>query len=475
MAPTVPIDFLGQRESKTCSFVQMIGKSRKYSKGHASGFIPDYRHAVETMAESEGLGSSGRVDMEMTASEDSYAPKRKCICLNTESYDSFGVPMQVLSLSRMSKSERKDLESRLKLELEQVRILQKRVASLSSNVVAFSPSSDIWSCPDGQKRLPLDNFRNKSGFLSSQGKKRAPGRYGARTKRTASGHFKVAKKAVSASNSEGIFMQQCETLLNRLMNQPQGYMFNTPVDVVKFNIPDYFTVIKHPMDLGTVKSKIASGEYSSPLEFAADIRLTFSNAMTYNPPGHHVHSMAEKLGKYFETRWKAIEKKLSATEPPSVPSKESAGAETQTISGALASKTKKMTSNDTKVKLEQLSRQNMTYEEKSKLSAELEALLGELPDNILNFLKEQSSGAMQTGEDEIEIDIFAFNQETLYKLQQLLDVYLLERQKTHAKLELCEMEVNLFLILSRYLVYHLSPVDQHFIHIFFHGFLVLDR
>ncbi|KAK8479498.1 hypothetical protein V6N12_033851 [Hibiscus sabdariffa] len=33
---------------------------------------------------------------------------------------------------------------------------------------------------------------------------------------------------------------------------------------------DYFNVIKHPMDLGTVKKKMASGAYANPLEFHVD-------------------------------------------------------------------------------------------------------------------------------------------------------------------------------------------------------------
>ncbi|CAI0457262.1 unnamed protein product [Linum tenue] len=82
------------------------------------------------------------------------------------------------------------------------------------------------------------------------------------------------------------------------------------VDVVKLNIPDYFTIVKHPMDLGTIKSRIMSGLYSSPLEFAEDVRLTFSNAMLYNPKGNDVHIMAESLKKFFEVRWKSIDRKL---------------------------------------------------------------------------------------------------------------------------------------------------------------------
>ncbi|PPD95535.1 hypothetical protein GOBAR_DD07428 [Gossypium barbadense] len=83
----------------------------------------------------------------------------------------------------------------------------------------------------------------------------------------------------------------------------------------------------------------------------------------------------------------------------------------------------------------------MTDREKHDLSTELEFLLGELPENIVDFLKEQSSSDGQMGEDEIEIDIDTLSHETLYKLHKLLDDYLLKKQKNQAKAESCEMEL----------------------------------
>ncbi|KAM3748519.1 hypothetical protein ACB098_05G115400 [Castanea mollissima] len=44
-------------------------------------------------------------------------------------------------------------------------------------------------------------------------------------------------------------------------------------------------------------------------EFAADVRLTFSNAMLYNPPDNVVHKMAVELERFFESRWKTLEDK----------------------------------------------------------------------------------------------------------------------------------------------------------------------
>ncbi|OMO93561.1 hypothetical protein COLO4_16829 [Corchorus olitorius] len=445
MAPAIPIEYTGYKEYRKCSSSLLMGKSRKYSKGgNSSGFVPDYRHVVETMGESDGFGSSGRIDTEMTASEDSCAPKRKCISLNADSYDNFGVPTQVLSLSKMSRPERKHLELRLKIELEQVRVLQKKVASMGSSVV-LAPVTDNRSCNDGKKRPLVDSLPHSAEVLSSHGKK-GPlgGRNGARTKKSTSKRLESVKPAVAVSNSNAHVMKQCETLLNRMMQHNYGWVFNSPVDVVKLNLPDYFSVIKHPMDLGTVKKKLASGQYSSPFDFAADVRLTFSNALAYNPAGNDVHFMAGTLSKYFEVRWKAIEKKLPVTmDLEAVPSTAAASIEVETNSGLLPFKKKKINPKETMIKPEPVrQRQIMTDQEKHKLSTELEALLGELPENIIDFLKEHSSAEGQMGDEEIEIDIDALSDETLFKLRKLLDDYLLEKQKNQAKVEPCEMELH---------------------------------
>ena len=49
------------------------------------------------------------------------------------------------------------------------------------------------------------------------------------------------------------------------------------------------------MDLGTVKKKIDGREYRNPNEFAADVRLIFSNCYQYNPSDNPVYIMAQRL------------------------------------------------------------------------------------------------------------------------------------------------------------------------------------
>lgn len=56
--------------------------------------------------------------------------------------------------------------------------------------------------------------------------------------------------------------------------------------IVKFyyiftGLHDYHTIIKHPMDLGTVKRKMDNRKYKDPAQFAADVRLIFANCYRF--------------------------------------------------------------------------------------------------------------------------------------------------------------------------------------------------
>jgi histone acetyltransferase len=46
--------------------------------------------------------------------------------------------------------------------------------------------------------------------------------------------------------------------------------------------PGYFEVIKHPMDLSTMRGRLESHRYKSLSDFVADATLMFDNCRTYN-------------------------------------------------------------------------------------------------------------------------------------------------------------------------------------------------
>jgi len=83
-----------------------------------------------------------------------------------------------------------------------------------------------------------------------------------------------------------------DSLFDRLRGMDTLRWFAEPVDPVKFNLPDYFEVIKRPMDFGTVARKRAAGEYESDLEALADVLQTIQNALTYNKRNTPVYKLA---------------------------------------------------------------------------------------------------------------------------------------------------------------------------------------
>ncbi|KDR13641.1 Homeotic protein female sterile [Zootermopsis nevadensis] len=104
-------------------------------------------------------------------------------------------------------------------------------------------------------------------------------------------------------------LKACNEILKELFSKKHsGYAwpFYKPVDAELLGLHDYHDIIKKPMDLGTVKQKMDSREYKTAGEFAADVRLIFTNCYKYNPPDHDVVAMARKLQDVFEMRYAKI-------------------------------------------------------------------------------------------------------------------------------------------------------------------------
>ena len=75
---------------------------------------------------------------------------------------------------------------------------------------------------------------------------------------------------------------QAKKLMKSLWKLKESELFHEPVDIKKYNIPDYYDIIKHPMDFRTIKNKLDKLMYSNFKEFCSDIDLTFNNCFMYN-------------------------------------------------------------------------------------------------------------------------------------------------------------------------------------------------
>jgi hypothetical protein len=104
----------------------------------------------------------------------------------------------------------------------------------------------------------------------------------------------------------------CNSVLKNTKKLKDAAPFLHPVDPIALNIPHYPTIIKHPMDLGTVDRKLQAGNpqkpetnpeiplYTTPGQFIADVRRVFSNCLTFNGPDHLVTQMGKRVEAAFD-------------------------------------------------------------------------------------------------------------------------------------------------------------------------------
>ncbi|KAM7006809.1 protein polybromo-1-like isoform 5-T5 [Tautogolabrus adspersus] len=75
----------------------------------------------------------------------------------------------------------------------------------------------------------------------------------------------------------------------------------------KMQYPDYYAIIKEPIDLKIIAQKIQLGHYRSVSAMAKDIDLLVKNAKTYNEPGSQVFKDANTIKKIFSQKKSEME------------------------------------------------------------------------------------------------------------------------------------------------------------------------
>ena len=110
-------------------------------------------------------------------------------------------------------------------------------------------------------------------------------------------------------------MDRCLQLLKFMRERDieLGAFFSEPVDPIALGIPTYVHIIREPMDLRTIESKMNTGIVDTPEKFARLVRLVFENAMTFNvDPGHSVHQAARNLLVIFNQKFRDVERTVQS-------------------------------------------------------------------------------------------------------------------------------------------------------------------
>ncbi|KAI3928563.1 hypothetical protein MKW98_024164 [Papaver atlanticum] len=129
--------------------------------------------------------------------------------------------------------------------------------------------------------------------------------------------------------------QELELILDKLQRKDTYDVFAQPVDPDE--LPDYYDVIEHPMDFGTIRKKLAGGTYSNLEEFENDVHLVCSNAMQYNAAETVYFKQANSIQELARTKFQSL--RIDSEHP-----KAEAKSEQKTKSNSLVKKPEKNSS-----------------------------------------------------------------------------------------------------------------------------------
>uniref|UniRef100_W5KXS5 Bromodomain containing 2 n=1 Tax=Astyanax mexicanus TaxID=7994 RepID=W5KXS5_ASTMX len=239
-------------------------------------------------------------------------------------------------------------------------------------------------------------------------------------------------------------LHHCRGLLKEMMAKKHaGYAwpFYRPVDSNALGLHDYHDIIKHSMDLSTIKVKLENRQYPDAQAFAADVRLMFSNCYKYNPPDHDVVGMARKL------QLKAVHEQLAALSQPPVckprkkdkekkEKKEKRKEKKEVKPGrSLAPPPLATPSLVPSLELEVetgsqgTSGKPMSLEEKRQLSLDINRLPGNKLGRVVHIIQLREPTLKNSNPDEIEIDFEALKPSTLRELERYVSSCL-KRKRT---------------------------------------------
>ncbi|KAL0718633.1 hypothetical protein Bca4012_067956 [Brassica carinata] len=96
------------------------------------------------------------------------------------------------------------------------------------------------------------------------------------------------------------------TVVKKIMKMEAADPFNVPVDPEALGIPDYFDIIKTPMDFGTVCSNLEKGNiYMNSEDVYKDVQYIWNNCSKYNKKGDYIVDLMKRVKKNFMKYWAA--------------------------------------------------------------------------------------------------------------------------------------------------------------------------
>jgi len=101
------------------------------------------------------------------------------------------------------------------------------------------------------------------------------------------------RRGTTSEAASRIFQSVIYLLHDQICQLRNGSIFHGPVKVS--DAPDYYEIVRRPVDLKAIKTRIRDGQITNSLEYQRDIYLMFANSMMYNRPDSDLYKMAEEM------------------------------------------------------------------------------------------------------------------------------------------------------------------------------------
>ncbi|XP_031550015.1 transcription initiation factor TFIID subunit 1-like isoform X2 [Actinia tenebrosa] len=103
-----------------------------------------------------------------------------------------------------------------------------------------------------------------------------------------------------------------ENIVAQIKTVPESWPFHKPVNSKQ--VPDYYEVVKNPMDIETLRQQVQDGMYRTQEEFMEHVKLLFTNSVLYNGEHHEFSKTAKRIVESCEDFMKEHEEQLTKLE-----------------------------------------------------------------------------------------------------------------------------------------------------------------
>ncbi|KAJ9566860.1 hypothetical protein OSB04_002826 [Centaurea solstitialis] len=202
---------------------------------------------------------------------------------------------QLTSSDAHTHSENTDKSSQL-IGLEK-QVVSEKVEDSANSV----PESNVGVSATQAKKTGSIKIKSSKGFTSSLSP--CNNAAGAQPER-------IQQKEPESLSRDSVYnkqeLQASLEVVKKIMKMDAAEPFNVPVNPVALGIPDYFDVIKTPMDFGTICSNLENGlKYMNSEDVYKDVQYIWENCYKYNNKGDYILELMKRVKKNFAKYWTA--------------------------------------------------------------------------------------------------------------------------------------------------------------------------